>query len=185
MNDSPEINILKKQIRGLIKQRKLQQSESQRLDASSAIFRKIENLAIFQKATVIFAYWSMNDEVHTHDFIEKWYRRKTILLPCTVGDEMILKPYSGKEKMILNERFGIYEPDSTVFTEIAKIDFVIVPGVAFDKMNNRLGRGKAFYDKFLIKTDACKIGVCFDFQFLDQIPADEHDVKMDMIIRSY
>ena len=47
---------------------------------------------------------------------------------------------------------------------------------------NRLGRGKGYYDKLLIQCNAYKIGVCYDFQLIDKIPNEKHDVKMDMII---
>ncbi len=69
-----------------------------------------------------------------------------------------------------------------MFEEVDKIDLIIVPGIAFDKSLNRLGRGKAYYDKLLKDSKAIKIGVCFDFQLLESVPVDKYDVKMDLII---
>ncbi len=182
MNSTDDISIQKKQIRELIKQRKLQQSQSQRMEQSAAVLHKLENLEVFKRSTLLFAYWSMHDEIFTHDFIEKWHPHKKIVLPCTVGNEMVLKTFWGKENMVLNKQFGIYEPDSPIFTDIDSIHLALVPGVAFDASNNRLGRGKAFYDKFLVKTNAYKIGLCFDFQYLEKVPVDSNDIKMDIII---
>jgi len=65
-----------------------------------------------------------------------------------------------------------------------KIDLVIVPGIAFDWQKNRLGRGKGFYDRFFEKNNLLKIGVCFDFQFLETVPHSKHDIKMDIIVTS-
>lgn len=55
-------------------------------------------------------------------------------------------------------------------------------GVAFDRQHNRLGRGKGFYDRLLSTLDVPKIGICYDFQLKDQIPAEPFDRKMDLII---
>jgi len=67
---------------------------------------------------------------------------------------------------------------------IEEIDLVIVPGVVFDKNLNRIGFGKGYYDKILnrLKPSAKKVALAHDFQVLEDIPAEEHDVKMDMII---
>lgn len=65
-----------------------------------------------------------------------------------------------------------------------KIDVILVPGVAFDAYGNRLGRGKGYYDKILKQTNAYKIGVCFDFQFIENVPTEVHDVKMDKVVVS-
>ena len=73
---------------------------------------------------------------------------------------------------------------SRLFTDLNKIDVILVPGVAFDRTLNRLGRGKGFYDKILSQTKACKIGICFDFQLLDRIPTEVHDVRMTQVISS-
>ena len=77
---------------------------------------------------------------------------------------------------------AISGPTGDVFEQIDSIDLIIVPGIAFDKNMNRLGRGKAYYDKLLKDTNAFKAGVCFDFQIIQRVPAESHDVKMDDVI---
>jgi 5-formyltetrahydrofolate cyclo-ligase len=57
-----------------------------------------------------------------------------------------------------------------------------VPAVAFDKDGNRLGRGKGFYDRLLNHTKAVKIGVAYDFQLVDEIPVEPHDIPVDRVI---
>ena len=66
-------------------------------------------------------------------------------------------------------------------------DAIAVPGIAFDRFNNRLGRGKGYYDQYLAKIKAAGhnpllIGICFDFQKLALIPTEPHDQKLDQII---
>ena len=63
---------------------------------------------------------------------------------------------------------------------------IIVPGVAFDPTGNRMGRGRGFYDRLLKSTpNAIKVGVAYDFQMLDTLPVEPHDVKMDLIITEH
>ncbi|WP_278287518.1 5-formyltetrahydrofolate cyclo-ligase [Ruminiclostridium josui] len=79
-----------------------------------------------------------------------------------------MEPTSGQKNVV--------SPDS--------IDVVIVPGCAFDLHKNRMGYGAGYYDRFLnLISDSClKVGVAFDFQIMDEIPWDEHDIPMDIII---
>ena len=81
--------------------------------------------------------------------------------------------------------FGILEPTGEVFSDYDNVDAAIIPGMAFDGHGNRLGRGKGYYDRLLPRlTKAYKIGVCFPFQYFDEIPSEEHDVVMDCVVSS-
>jgi 5-formyltetrahydrofolate cyclo-ligase len=88
--------------------------------------------------------------------------------------------FTGLECLGDTNHLGINEPKALEF--MPSIDLAIIPGLAFDKENNRLGRGKGYYDKFLKTTSAFKLGICFSEQLLDSIPHDELDVKMDKVI---
>lgn len=172
----------KRQLRKKMKEIKTCISLSERISRSSLIWSQIENKEIFNSAKTIMVYWSINDEVYTHDFILKWFKKKQIILPCIKDDNLELKVFSGIDDMECANCFGIQEPINENFTDISSIELIIIPGVAFDKQNSRLGRGKGYYDRFLRNTNAYKIGVCFNFQILENIPIDEFDVKMDEVI---
>ena len=58
----------------------------------------------------------------------------------------------------------------------------IVPGVAFDKNNNRIGYGKGYYDRFLQNYKGSKIGLAYNKCICDEIETDKFDVKLDKII---
>ncbi len=176
------INQQKKETRHYIKQLKKDYTFEKKHEKSKIIFDQVEQLEKFQQADAIMAYWSMNDEVYTHDFVLKWFQTKALILPSVKGDELELRIFKGLDDMLEGVSFGIKEPSELYQSGLDKIDLIIVPGVAFDKQNNRLGRGKAYYDKLLSKTKALKVGVCFDFQMLEKVPADQYDVKMDMVI---
>ncbi len=64
------------------------------------------------------------------------------------------------------------------------IDLVIVPGLAFDTAGNRLGRGGGYYDRFLrrLRRSATTVGLAFDAQIVDAVPADDRDFGMDIIV---
>ena len=80
--------------------------------------------------------------------------------------------------------YGILEPAQKRFCEIKALDLVIVPGVAFDRRGNRLGRGKGYYDGFLsrLPKDTPSIGLAFDFQILPTLPTTPTDVSVRSVI---
>jgi 5-formyltetrahydrofolate cyclo-ligase len=172
----------KKEIRKSIKALKKEVSLDEKKRRSIKILESLENNEVFKNAETLMLYWSMDDEVYTHDFVLKWWERKKIILPCVNGDLLELRVFKGLDNLVEGDGFAILEPSGELFTEIESIDLIIVPGVAFDKANNRMGRGKAYYDKLLITTTCKKIGICFDFQLLDSVPVNEYDVMMDRII---
>lgn len=174
----------KKELRKKIRQEKNNFSEKERLAQSELIFSLLEQQSFFKIARTVLLYWSMDDEVYTHAFVNKWWQQKNILLPSVNGDALDLKMYAGPESMIAGEQFGILEPKGSNFTAYEKIDLIVVPGVAFDKKNKRMGRGRGYYDRLLNLSQAKKVGVCFGFQLFDKIPVEDHDVAMDMVIHS-
>lgn len=125
-------------------------------------------------------YASLPDEVQTLDFIEEWKNRKHIILPTVVGDDIIPVELTADCPMVEGS-FHILESQSNQYA--GTLDLIVVPGMAFDRQGHRLGRGKGYYDRFLIKYPEVKtIGICFDFQLLDEVPAEPHDQLIDEII---
>ena len=172
----------KQALRKKVKQLKEAYPLAQKKELSKMICQRIEENKVFQQAKTVMAYWSMDDEVFTHDFVQKWAQHKTIILPVVDGDVLELKKFTGIEAMVSGDRFGIPEPKGELFKDANAIDLIIVPGIAFDVNGNRMGRGKAYYDKLLRSTKAYKMGVCFSFQIFNEVPFDELDVKMDLVI---
>jgi 5-formyltetrahydrofolate cyclo-ligase len=79
--------------------------------------------------------------------------------------------------------FHIMEPVGAPFTDYDQIAVALIPGVAFDAEGHRLGRGKGYYDRFLQSLPSLKkIGVCFDFQKVESVPAEAHDVVVDIVV---
>ncbi|MDR3269249.1 MAG: 5-formyltetrahydrofolate cyclo-ligase [Tannerella sp.] len=148
---------------------------------SVRIQQRVEQLPLFQQARRIAFYHALPDEVHTADFIEKWRRKKQILLPVVNGDTFSLQPYT-ENSALRKGAFDIMEPVARQNTAPCDADLIIVPGMAFDRQLNRLGRGKGYYDRFLSEHPAPAIGICFQFQLFDRIPTDSHDRKMTLVV---
>ena len=172
----------KKELRKLIAQSKKRYSAEQLKEWSSSLLSKLEDYPAFVKAQTILMYYSLPDEVQTHNFIEKWKDEKQIILPVVVGEtELEFRHYNGKQDLIKGA-FGIEEPAGKAFEEFDQIDLAIIPGVSFDAKGNRLGRGKGYYDRQLPKLKATKIGICYAFQVSEVVPAGPYDYPMDEVI---
>ncbi|MCK5846840.1 MAG: 5-formyltetrahydrofolate cyclo-ligase [Bacteroidales bacterium] len=179
-----DIQEQKRNIRKRIKYLKSEISNDQKLLLSKLIFSKLELNNNFIESESILAYWSMDDEVYTHSFIKKWSSKKNIYLPTVKGNDLEFRLFTKIDDLKKGSKFGIYEPIGPKLTNYKQIDFAIIPGIAFDNQNNRLGRGKAFYDRILNNIDAIKVGICFDFQIINTVPIESTDIKMDIIISS-
>lgn len=80
--------------------------------------------------------------------------------------------------------YGVRQPKLGGQKALAPEDFsgFIVPGLAFSKKGERLGRGKGFYDQLLTKGQGVFVGLAFDCQILAQLPVESHDIKMHRLI---
>lgn len=149
-------------------------------DLSAQIIARLEADEDFVQAATVLLYSSLPDEVDTRDLLMRWYKRKLLLLPVVQGDELRLKRFCGEFQP---GPFGIQEPSGELFGDYGRVDLAVVPGMAFDAAGRRLGRGKGYYDRLLpCIGNARSIGLCFPFQYVDKVPAEAHDVRMDKII---
>lgn len=170
----------KQEIRRKIKALRTMLSEEERHSAAEEVFRQLEQTAAFIMAERILMYHSLPDELSTHAFLRKWSGRKRFFLPRVNGVNLDILPYN--ESRLELGSFHIEEPIGDDVVDPAEIELIIVPAVAYDRSGNRLGRGKGFYDRLLSSSHATKIGVGYDFQLLDSLPAEKHDVPVDIVI---
>ena len=175
----------KNELRRIIRERKASHSAEDLAKMSEAVCRSLMNDGAWRAAGVVLLYHALSDEVDTDMLIRSAeMQNKTVLLPVVVGDDLELRLYEGKESLLPGP-FGILEPMGPVFPESKyhMIDFAVIPGMAFDSHCNRLGRGKGYYDRLLPRLiNAMKIGVCFPFQFIEAIPSEPHDVKVNEVV---
>ena len=170
----------KQQLRQLIRQRRKSVSSSD----SEKILSLLRSHPRIVSAQAILLYHALPDEVPTKDLLDELVaQHKSVLLPRVVSDtEMELRQYTSPADLTTGA-FGIMEPVGEVYDSFSAIDVVVVPGMAFDRSGHRLGRGRGYYDRFLSRIPTIyKIGVCFPWQIVDEVPTDSHDVLMDEVI---
>lgn len=155
----------------------------ERLSAAESVFSRLESSAAFQLAEKILMYHSLPDELETRTFLNKWKDRKKFFLPRVNGVNLDLLPYD--ESRLEIGSFHIEEPKGEDIHSVEEIEVIVVPGVAFDRQGMRLGRGKGFYDRLLATAKATKIGIGYEFQLVEEIPSEPHDVAMDMVITEH
>ncbi len=170
----------KKLLRKLIKEKKNLQSKERLTTLSSTLLKQIEQHPRFIASNTILMYYSLGDEVQTHDFVEKWHLEKKILLPVVQGDILVLRHYTGKDSLCIGA-YHIEEPDGENYTDYDQIELSIIPGVSFDRQGNRLGRGKGYYDKLLPLLHSYNIGICYKFQAQEEIPTEQFDRPMNEV----
>lgn len=175
---------LRKQIRAAKRSFLTATSEQEQRQISGNLLHKVEQLPQFRAARVVLAYHSLPDEVFTHDILDEWARTKVVLLPKVVGDSLTLHRYQRGSDLAVGA-FDILEPITPEWRDYAAVDFVLVPGVAFDSDGNRLGRGKGYYDRLfaeLLPPDVFKVGLCYPFQLVDSVPVEPRDVRMSLVV---
>lgn len=171
----------KKQTRALLAQKRRLLSKEEVAELSLQVVAHIEQMPTFQSAKTVLIYYPANNEVDVLSLIKKYKREKTFLLPMVHRNSMDACPYEGNAKMHRG-KYNIPEP--TTAPHKGTIDMIIVPGVGFDKQGNRLGRGGGYYDKFIarISRKTQLVGVGYDFQLAESIPASRRDKKMNFVV---
>lgn len=155
-------------------------SDDDKSGAAEQVFSQLEKCAAFLLADKILMYHSLPDELSTIDFIDKWHTRKHFFLPRVNGVNLDVLPYD--RTRLQYGSFHIEEPTGDDIEDIDNIELIIVPGIAYDNRGNRVGRGKGYYDRLLSRTKATKIGIGYDFQLVDEIDSEPHDITMDIVI---
>ena len=171
----------KKRLRELLAQKRRLLSKDEVAELSSKIVVAVEQMPCFQEAKTVLIYYPTHNEVDLLSLIKRYKKEKTFLFPVVHRKAMVACPYEGNSKMHRG-KFNIPEPTTPPYT--GHIDMVLVPGVAFDKSGNRLGRGGGSYDRFIacLGRNTTLVGVGYDFQLVDKVPASRRDKKMQYII---
>lgn len=174
---------MKNQLKEAILEKRNSLSKEEIIEKSKKIEDTLFNLEQYKKSKTIMFFVSFNSEVYTHDMIRKALKTKIVIIPKVVHKEIEPSVIIDLDNLLPSGKFGILEPIEIMKIAYKNIDLVLVPGIAFDRGGHRIGYGYGYYDKFLRKVPkAAKIGLCFDFQVVDRIPKEEHDVPVDLIV---
>ena len=187
-----DIRLIKKELRTAMKARLAAVSKDETLRASKSVLAQLESLEQWKRAEIVLAFLSMKDEINTIPILNAAQEQgKTFAVPRVVGPDLVFYQLSYLEKDVAPGAFGILEPVSglcpvAVETLSEHHSVALVPGLAFDKENFRLGRGKGFYDRFLASAgdSLYKIGIGYSFQLVEKVPREPHDKALDLVITS-
>ncbi len=196
-----QTNTSKQKIRKTIKELLKDTLDSNGTTLQKKLNENIEKILqtskIFLDSNLLLAYYPMKHEASCLDILNVSLRiGKKIALPKITGD--IIHFHFSDLRNLKKNSYGIYEPTNeaidfkTLVQEQLMDIAILVPALAFTKNGKRLGRGKGYYDKFLNSmlklqekyptVNITFIGLCFSFQILDEIPTEEHDIKMNYIL---
>ncbi len=163
------------------------QAKADRIAKSSQICQQLLANPAFLKAKTVLLYAALPGEVETFAMITETIKLKKITaLPIVDTKMKMLIPTVVTSMDDLREgSYGILEPNAHApQLNPTDLDVVVVPGLAFDRHNNRLGRGIGYYDRFLSGLPGLShtIGLAFDFQISDCLPVEGHDVPVNTVI---
>ena len=190
----------KKLLRKKIRQKLVEENQNQKEVEKKSLYAQ-ENLLNLEKLKAsnnILLFVSYGNEIKTETLLEELLKSgKKVFLPRTEKDDMDFFQISNTES-IENQTeigdFGIVVPKKNLKMlspkEIGKDFLILIPGLAFDKKGNRLGKGKGFYDKYLENVLQCKskdnypmlVGFCYDFQIVDEVPTEKSDIPVDYVV---
>ncbi len=157
---------------------------------SSRITDRVIQMAQYQSALWVMWYVDVRDEVRTrHALPAALAQGKKVVVPYCRDGELELFWLQSMEELELG-MYKILEPKMELREVTAKrvtaeqLDFVMVPGVGFDRRGGRTGHGKGYYDKLLqhARADAPLVALAFECQMFDEIPMQSHDIYMDAVV---
>ena len=162
------------------------QKEENQDRKSKLIKKKLFRTKVFKRAKNVMFYIALKGEVDTEEMIKEAKREgKIVTVPvCKRGSATLSPCILDDHAKLKRGPYGVREPVEEVCIRPQDLDLVIVPGLAFDKLGNRIGRGKGYYDRFLAKLPqkTPSIGLAFKFQILPAVPALKHDVSVTKVI---
>jgi 5-formyltetrahydrofolate cyclo-ligase len=177
----------KTQLRRQISSSLVKLSEKQRIEESKKACQFLMETEQFKNASVVMLYLPLPHEVNTTSVIlTAWQQGKLVAVPKISWQQRHMLPVeiTSLESGFSTGNSGLKNPITGVPTPIEDIDVIVTPGLAFNKEGDRLGRGGAFFDRFFNSNglNATKIGFAFSQQLFDDIPMEEHDMQVDMVV---
>ncbi len=175
-----EKNLIRKQM----KQLRADMTRTERFEKSMQIFEKLITVPEFKRADRIYTYVSMDNEIDTIMLIDySLSLEKRVFVPRVSGRDMEFYEISDISELSPGY-MGIYEPDiNGREPDYSRTGFMCMPGLAFDKSHNRIGYGGGFYDRYLsVENKLYKAALAYEAQLLESIPAQDGDVRPDMIV---
>ena len=172
---------LRRQMRALLK------TEAPTLPARSAVIcEHIRMSPFWGTARTVGLFYPLPQEPDLRALIQEQGRR--LVFPRIVGEALVWHEVLELSSLQPNTTSGLerlLEPVNGAPVPLGEIDLLLVPGLAFTRAGARLGRGGGYYDRVLAKLGpgTKSVGVCFEFQVLDTLPLEAHDIPVQQVCR--
>lgn len=180
----------KREVRRLLRQRLAPLSPEQRHAHSLAIAQRLGELPEWRNARTLLLYLALPDEVETAALFEAAFADgKRVAVPKIIDPaQRLMVPVpirSLAAEELAQAHYGVRVPvGETEALAIESIDFAVIPGLGFSRRGQRIGRGMGYYDRFLAQPEfrGARCGLGFEAQVLEELPSDEHDRPVDMLV---
>lgn len=172
-------------VRDVAKRFRKSLTDEEKREKSGIIMRNLTAMDVYKKSRRVMVYVSKSDEVDTHELIRlalgegkevvvpKVEKRTMSIIPCLIRDFGDL----------CTGEFSVLEPKEVNKAEKNRIDFFIIPGIAFDCSGNRVGYGRGYWDRFLADVEKRHIvGLAFEDQIVHEVDKNSHDVPVSAIV---
>ena len=151
---------------------------------SRAIAKHLLAIAQIREKDNFSCYLPINNEVDTKGIIDDLLQKEvSTFVPAylATNNDYLFARFTGWQNLEEGPK-GILQPRIVKSVDSSLIEIAILPGLAFSKEGVRLGYGKGVFDRLLSKSKALRIGLAYDFQIVDEIPQEEHDLVMDLVV---
>ena|SRR3989344_282723 len=178
------IELNKESLRRIFLNKRLSSSVSTVLRRSQKITNRLLTISEIKEKNNFSAYLPINNEVDTKGIINDLLQKEiSIFVPAflATNNDYLFTRFDGWQNLEEGPK-GILQPQIIESFDSLLIEVAILPGLAFSKDGVRLGYGKGVFDRLLSKSKAIKIGLAYDFQIIDKIPKEEHDLLMDLVV---
>ena len=157
-------------------------AEAQR-EAEEAVFARVSALSVYRRARTVMAYAAARGELPLgRVFADVLAAGKTLVLPRCACEGVMHGHRVDAPDRLVKGAYGILEPKEAEAYQDEANALCLVPGLAFSADGARLGYGKGYYDTFFARHPVLKLGLCYDFQLVPQVPTQPHDVRMDGVL---
>lgn len=151
---------------------------------SEAICKQLQNARFWETSRTVGLFCPLPEEPDLLALMAEKHRR--FAFPRIAGDRLVWHEVSELHTLQPSKTHGagrLYEPEEGVLVPLGEIDLLLVPGLAFTLLGGRLGRGGGYYDRVLAEAGAGtkRIGVCFEFQVLEALPLEGHDLPVQQV----
>lgn len=139
----------------------------------------------FASARSLALYAARDNEVVTSEICRAaLMSQKVLCYPRIEAGSLVFRQVAAECELVCGS-FGIPEPmEGFPSFDPGELDLIVIPGVAFDLRGHRIGYGKGFYDRTVhaLEGSGRLVGICYDFQLVDEVAGEPHDVLMDLIV---